>query len=528
MKHPEWKIHGEDTLAAYLPDDDFKGVLEKRMAVPPDHLAVFIRDGQIVEAAQGMHLSVGGLWQSMKNMIGGKHAMRMLIADLKPFPINATMAGFSKDKVEISAEIAIEFQLNPEKPLEVMGLVANNRTLTRADVYERVQPHLKERILLAELVQHQAEQLRANSGLQDRIQAEIMKEVERVVGDLGLMVRAVSVNWGTNDDERQAIEQRRVEREDRWEEFQHRRTKRELERQHEVTVFRLETDLDLEKVKAANENELEKMLLGQSIELRDARDAGDRLKELKDLQHELELSNTRRLARYDERIGDESNQLEVKKLEIERKKLEIEFQADERKMQLQLVKLEREMEIDLQSREDAADLKKLGDLADLDERKRAAAHARAKDEFQAKHEAKLAEQRQMSDAEIARLSTQAAMSPEQLLAIQAGLSPAVANVFAERAKADAATGKEREALLRELVEMSKEGKTQSEEQARAMFDKAIDRLADVGAAAAGNPGRVGGSGSGAAGGPASECPECHHQVPHSDRFCKNCGHKMRT
>ena len=168
MAHPEWKIHGGETLAAYLPETELRGILEKRIAVPPDHAALLIRDGALVDALIGAQFSVGGLWQSLKGLIGGPHALRLLVADLKPFPVLVPLEGFTMDHVEIEAELAFELQLNPEKPTDIMGLVRDGRSVTRTDVFERVRPHLQERVLFHELVQHDAEHLRANR-LYDRL-----------------------------------------------------------------------------------------------------------------------------------------------------------------------------------------------------------------------------------------------------------------------------------------------------------------------------------------------------------------------
>ncbi|MBM4063079.1 MAG: hypothetical protein FJ265_18580, partial [Planctomycetes bacterium] len=115
MVYPDWKIHGDETLAAYLPDKEFKGILEKRIAIPPDCAALLIRDGQLVQAMHGGNFSVGGLWQGLKNLLGGSHALRLLVADLKPFQMLTGLEGFTKDRVAVRAEIAFELQLNPER-----------------------------------------------------------------------------------------------------------------------------------------------------------------------------------------------------------------------------------------------------------------------------------------------------------------------------------------------------------------------------------------------------------------------------
>jgi hypothetical protein len=521
MAYPDWKLHGDETLAAYLPDKEFKGILEKRIAVPPDCAALLIRDGQLVQALHGGNFSVGGLWQSLKNLVGGSHALRLLVADLKPFQLMTGLEGFTKDRVAIQAEVAFELQLDPEKLSNILGLVANGRSLVKADVLARIAPHLRERVFVHELVQHDAGALRANRGLQDRFQADAMREVERIAGDLGLLVRAVSVNWALNADEAQQMQLRNLRRAEELREFDYERARRELERETGATTFRLHTELDIAKVKAAGEAELGQLLARNQLDLADVRATGERIAERKALQHELELAKDRRLSGYDARLGDETNELERKKIEIEKKRLEIAFSAEARRLDLELKKLEQMAELEVAGAGHELQMRKLGELQDLELKKTQALHGLDKDKFLTQHQAELQAKEQARKAEIERMQLQAAMTPDQILAIQAGLSPAIAAVFAEKAKAG---GVEREALLREMLAMSKEAKVESAAQAEAMFTRAVDRLAQVGAAKVGAD--LPGGPWPVAGG--SECPKCHFKVPVGDRFCKNCGHQMRT
>ncbi|MCU0727145.1 MAG: hypothetical protein MUE73_15390 [Planctomycetes bacterium] len=492
MAYPDWKIHGDDTLAAYLPEREFRGILEKRITIPPDLAAILIRDGKLVDAFLGANFSVGGLWQRLKELFGGKHSLRLLVVDLKPFPLTAAIEAFTRDHVPITAELALEFQLNPEKPVDVMGLVADGRSLTKSEVFERVRPHLEERVLLHELTQHDAADLRANRGLQDRIQAEIMKEVSRVAGSLGLLARLASVNFGLTADEAAAIERRKLEREEAAKDFEHQRLRRELEREAQTTVFRLETQFDAAKVKAMTEAELSRLLLENQLSLSDARDTGARIAERKALAHEIEVAKERRLASYDQRLGDEENELSRTKLTVARKRVELEFAKESRLMELEISRLEEQQRTELQR-------DKIRGIQELEKDRERHRHELDKDEFRTKQE-----------AELEKLRLQAAMDPDQILAIQAGLSPDVARIFAERARA----GGDREALLREMLD--RQG---------GMFDKAVEGMTRVGAAVTGH-----GAGAGPAGsaGGTVECPACHHAVPVSDRFCRNCGEKLRS
>jgi len=525
MPYVDWKIHGDETLAAYLPDKEFTGLLEKRIAVAPDHIAILIRDGQLVQAFPGAHFSVGGIWQRMKEFVGGSHALRLLVGDLKPFQVTAGLEGFSRDHVEIRAELALEMQLNPEKPVDIMGLVANGRSLTKSDVYNRIRPHLQERIFANELVQHGAADLRGNTGLQDRIQSSIMKEVERIAGDMGLMVRSASTNWAKNEDEAQAIKIRGLEREDEFRDFEYERKRREIDREAETTIFRIRSDIGIEKARKVGEAELEQLILSNKLALEDARATGQRIQDRKQLQHELEVAKEKRLDAYDTRIRDEENELERKKIELERKKLENAFAVDTRKLELELRKLEQMQELEVAGAGQDLQVKKLRDLQDLEMQKTGRMHDLSKDEYLTKHAAEMEAREQAARAELDKMKLQAGLSPDQILAIQAGASPEIAKVFAEKARS---AGVDKEALLREMLEMSKQSKVESAAQAQAMFDRAVDRLAQVGSSmgAAVGGAVVEGATPLATGG--AECPKCHFRVPPGDRFCKNCGHQMRT
>lgn len=520
----DWKIHGDDTLAAYLSEDAFRSLLAKRIAVAPDNAAILIRDGQIVGAYQGAHFSVGGLWQSLKDVIGGKHAIRLLVADLKPFPIVAAANGVTKDSIEVAAEVALELALHPDRPVDIVGLVSNGRSLTRSDVWERIRPHLSERVFTHELALHDAKELRANRGLQDRIQAEFMKETERVLGDLGLLVRAVSVNWALDPEEAQAVAKRTLEREDAMRDFQLERVRREIEREAKTTIFRLETDLDVTRVRAASESELAQLVLSNELALGEARATGVRAEERRSLQHELELAQTRRLDQFQTRIGEETNELERKRIELERRRLELAFESERRRQEAELRKLEQLSELEVAGAGQDLQTKRLHDLQTLELERERERHTLSKEEFLAKHGADMDRRMQQDQTELERMRLQAGMSPDQILAIQAGFSPEVARVFAEKAKA---AGGDREALLREMIDLGREARVESAEQAQKMFEQAVDRLAQVGSAAA-SGGTARSEKKSAPERDTTECPKCHHPVPTSDRFCKTCGNQMRT
>ena len=91
-------LSDDSLLAEYVALDKFKGVLEQRLAVGPDTLAMLIRDGQIAEASAGAHFAIGGVWRTIKDAIAGRHALRLLIADLKPFQLTTSATALTDSR----------------------------------------------------------------------------------------------------------------------------------------------------------------------------------------------------------------------------------------------------------------------------------------------------------------------------------------------------------------------------------------------------------------------------------------------
>lgn len=555
MSYVDWKSHGDETVAAYLPEAELKGVLEKRIAVSPDCAAIVIRDGKVVSALKGAHLSVGGLWQSLKELIGGKHALRVLIADLKPFQKTATLSGFTRDKVEVQAELVLELALNPEKPADIMGLVTVGTAVLRDDIVDRILPLVSERVLLNELMSHDAKELRANNGLQDRIQAQLMREVERVVGDMGLLVRSSSVNFARNEEEQQAIDLRARERAERMVQAGFERAQRDVQRESAGTILRLETTQDVERLKRMNEGQLAELVQSNQLRLADNRTAAMRLEQHRQLMHELESAQARRDAAYKDRIASTSNERDAQRITLDQRRDAMAFDAERRRQDVELKRIETLADLELRKAGQLQDLdvraqtelqgldikkrtdfqgldvadrahdvnyRKLSDLQKLELERERALRGLNKEDFATQHSAEMERRMQQTQAEYDKLKLQSSMSPDVLLAIQAGASPHVAQVFAEKAKA---MGTEKEALLREMMALQRNSKVESDAQARDMFDRAVDSLAKVGAARMKD-----GRGAEAAGDDddTTECPKCHHKVAVAARFCRNCGHQMRV
>lgn len=515
-------------LAEFMRESEFKAFFEKRFAVPPEFAALLFKNGQLIDAYKGGHFSVGGLVNQLKSIIGGSTHVSMLIADLKPFQMQTRIDAKSRDNVDLAGVVTLELQVNPDKPENILGMMhgvdrvpgdANElgrKALAKADVLARLRPHLSDRVFEATLGRMDASEIRGNIGLQDKVQAEIMKECERVLGDLGLMVRNASVEWAQNAEE--AAEQARADalRQQDEIDFQIEMAKRQAERVNDTTVFELKSNLDLEKLKHASEEELRHMALNSEIEFIDAREAGKRRQELEEIDHQIAVLDKERKAAFNNSLANAKNAIEIKELEKRQLKIDLEMEAMRGSQIAEGVKsgLLTEIEIDgLRQKQQREHIAGLQEIELRGEKVRS--------------EIKRLEAKEAAEQRLAELKLKGNLTPEQLLALDAGMSPNVAMVLVEQAKAAAAQSSDKEALMRELIEAAQAGQIRTETQAREMFKMGMDGAVGVAA----------GAGGGSAPAPAAaaqteetmiECPKCSTPAKATARFCLKCGHKLRT
>ena len=313
-------------LAEFVRESELKSFFEKRFAAPPDLAALLFRNGQLIDTYAGAHFSIGGLVNAIKGAVGGDTHIAIMLADLKPFQLKLPIDAVSKDNVRISGVATLELQLNPDKPSNILGLMGgvsrrekaekkgkstssasqlpSRRALTRNDVLERIAPHFTDRIIEAVVGRMNAVDIRGETGLQDKIQADMMKEAERICGDLGVLVRAASVTWAMNDAEREAFDRAKLAREQDALDYQLDLLQREVARQADATEFTIKTQLDLAKLESASEDELAHMVLQSEIEFLDAREMATRRQEMQVLAHEIEILRTESAARMKNNLSE--------------------------------------------------------------------------------------------------------------------------------------------------------------------------------------------------------------------------------
>ena len=569
---------GDDAvLGEYADIEKFRGFAGQRLGIGPDLLALLIRDGRIVEAAHGAHIAIGGFWRGIKDALFGQHALRLLLVDLKPFPLTANFEALTRDGSKVAGELVIEMQVDPAKPANILGLMKERRAVAKQEVLARLLPHLGDRVLQEAVRRVAALDLRGNTALQNKVQAEVMTEVERLAGDLGLVARAASLSWAFNEDEIAAMEARGKTRAREAAELDAQILNRAVAREGESTVLKLQTDLDIEKLRQSSDAELRRMVLDDEIKFLDARSTGVRIAEMTTLRHELDLANVQRLdglaveigavqhaaelsrqrgaqlaaerANVDAgrlagqagEVGDVDHQIALAK---RRGELETAQQANQTSglaFQIAQSKLNRELGVvnrDIEETDHRHKLllqkltrqQQLEDITDLADRNAGAAERTFAAERARLEAMQTLEQQRLdneSRRELARIAALSGMPVDHVMAITAQVSPAVANILVEQVRANAAAGADRERMLREMVQMATDRGLATEAQAREFFALGMQGTAGVAQG-------VGGVVAGAMGMPAQAppakiaCKNCGAQVPAHLAKCPRCQHDMRA
>lgn len=540
-------------LAEFVRQSQLKTILEKRFAAPADLGAILFRDGAIVDGYKGTQFSIGGVWENLKGVIGGSHHYEIMLVDLKPFTATIPVRGMSKDNVEIVGEATFEMQINPDMPTNALGLMRGvtrnesdldeeggyaskgRKALLVGDVVTRIEPQFRERVFVSILSRHNADEIRGNRGMQDQIQADMMKEAERILGDLGVMARSATANFATNEVERQQFELARVKRDEEMKDHQLALLKRQAEREADSTAFVLSNELDLAKLERANDDELRLMVLDSETGFIDARETHARRQEMEALEHEAGLVLAENAAKTEIALGEISDATAKTEAKIAQTKVEQELTVLKDDFRLK----RQDIEDDARRKKEKEDAKHGADIKDIGRDTQAKDHDQKIGETQDYQKLAAANLERLNDIEIAKAKGEASvrmmeqeaesqntinqmmaagrLTPEQLAQYMPGVSESAAQVAIAKAQAESRNADE-------MIRMARELTSESRDHEHRMFDAGMKGGGAM-AAGLGGKGAAGGGGQDAA---SVECPNCKTVNSAKAKFCKSCGQQLRN
>jgi hypothetical protein len=490
-----------------------------------------------------------------------------MLADLKPFQVSMPLKAMSKDNVEIAGLVTLDLQLNPEKPGNILGLMGGvsrqerelkpgeeptgRKALSRFDVLERIRPHFTDRVIEAVIGRVYAEEIRGNVGLQDKVQADMMTLAERICGDIGIMVRSTSIEWAMNAVEREQFAKAEIERQQESLDYQLDLMKREVARQSESTKVKIEANVDLTKVQQASQDELAHMVLESEVRFIDARVGNERRQEMEALSHEISVLRVERAGRFENELAEAGQVIDLTKEKARLRVVEREIELLDVSHVAEMKKVGAFSDMEIQGAQErlGITLKKEGLNSELDVTERAQAIARAnlagvteieRQKFDADAERRIregdAQTRQTIDvreadtrARVEQLKVGAGMTPEQILAINAGIEPHVAEVLKEQARAQATAQHSSMEIMRQLIDEARSDREAERKQTLDVLKAGMTGASGVAHGAGGKYYDPTVEGGGETLSPTHvECPECGKVLPAKANFCTGCGHQMRT
>ena len=541
-------------LAEFVRQKQLKAFFEKRFAAPADLGAILFRDGAVIDGFKGTQFSVGGFWENVKGLIGGSHHYEILLVDLKPFQAVIPVRAMSKDNVEIVGEATFELQINPDKPTNALGLMrgvsrneqepedadsrasSGRKALTVPDVVARLEPQFRERIFGAVIGRHNAEEIRGNRGLQDQIQADMMKEAERILGDLGIIVRNATTNWAANEVERLEFERARIARAEEMKDYQLELLKRQVSREADSTAFMLNTTRDQTMLQQANSDELRRMVLDSEVDFIDAREAHARRQEFEALAHEAKIVIAENEAKTQIALGEISDETAKTEARVALTKAQQDLQVLEGDFRIKRAEIEADFKRTQQLKEaehqsDIGDIsrdtrRKDGDLEKDDARdwnKIAAENLARLNEIElakAKGESsiRIDEEEATAKNEIDKMLAAGRLTPEQLSQYMPGVSESAAQVAIARAQAESRNADD---MIRMVREITAEGREHEHRMVETGMQGGVGMAAGLG----GKDAKSGGTGSSDA---TVECPNCKTVNSAKAKFCKSCGQQLRN
>ncbi len=541
-------------LAEFVRQKQLKAFFEKRFAAPADLGAILFRDGAVIDGFKGTQFSIGGFWENVKGVIGGSHHYEILLVDLKPFQAVIPVRTMSKDNVEIVGEATFELQINPDKPTNALGLMrgvsrnekepddakdrasGGRKALTVPDVVARLEPQFRERIFGAAIGRHNAEEIRGNRGLQDQIQADMMKEAERILGDLGVIVRNATTNWAANEVERQEFERARIARAEEMKDYQLDLLKRQVSREADSTAFMLNTTRDQTMLQQANADEMRRMVLDSEVEFIDAREAHARRQEFEALHHEAGVVLAENEAKTKIALGEISDETAKAEARMSLTKAQQDLQVLEGDFRIKRA----EIEADFRRREGLRDTEHNAKVGDIERDNRRKDGKLDKDDAQdwnkiasdnlarlneielskaqGESSIRINEDEAAAKNEIDKMLAAGRLTPEQLSQYMPGVSESAAQVAIARAQAESSNADE---MLRMVREITAEGREHEHRMVETGMQGGVGMAAGLG-------GKGSGSGGAASSSATVECPNCKTVNPAKAKFCKSCGQQLRN
>ncbi|MCL0060683.1 zinc-ribbon domain-containing protein [Dehalococcoidia bacterium] len=525
---------GPNDFARRLEVSDVKGIFSKNITITSGTKAIVLQEGRFFGELPPGRYNVGGLISMIKNLNLAERATMILVDDAD-VGLNFNIGGL-RTRENFDAGVRGKVVLNIEEPiLFFQNLMKTREQILITDIEAMLRSELLN-ILQSKIKQYSFEELYGNLELKKEIEQDFRHHLGTTLSRSGLNLVYLSY-FDYDESYWEAIRRERGEyaRDEERETLADRRldlTRRMRERLTADKINELQNAEDLEKFlheldrgKVIQENEMVELKQIFEENRQDRAFARDLMLKRVEQRHALDMDAERRLH----------------ELEMERKSHELEMEQDREELDMGLKALR---DLKAAKREDVAgyqelEIERMQKEAELEEQRLKVRSAASDEALISMVEGKQADHL----TELARMKLATGLTDEQILALGARDSAAIAEAFKERYKSKSAEEimsiyedrlGDRDKMLKTIQEMADKGGDRIERLAA----KALEQMGTTASTRAqtggttvvtggqqGQPVIIGGTPSP----PAQEtkrvviCTGCNVELPVGTKFCTNCG-----
>lgn len=538
LSHGDAWSRSAEQIAVRLDQGRLQGILKTGFSVPEGSMAVLLKGGQVEEILSPGHHEVSTLREKLQNFLKNRQ-IEVILVNASDFELTFRVGKSGGDETpelasvrrlltKENADVAIDcsLRLRIERPeMFINGLLAGKHELRARALGDRCTEEVAQSLSHV-IREFSTSDLDGGEAVRTRVEQELEKQLRPWLGSLGItLVRLIGVRFDSKTLDRMRREDANLHELKAGEAFAKRLDTIQREGLTRETLRELfERRTDSEKLEMLAQLEEKDLLNQQNLDIvkrtivEEAEDqelARDFFKTRTQLLNQNELESIELAHRKGQ------TQLEI---EIGQLKEAAQREQDELDWDLARKIREEKSSLQIKEQEEQRRVEREDELARTDHRAQKISEMSARGP-----EALIAfmddASRAAMLAELQKTSVLKGMTEEQILAMSAGESSAVAEAFKERFRS---LGSGR---VEEMYEKMLHDQKGFSEQLQGMFGKALDSQssASTGVAAGAGPKDPGFMGVHVAGGAGGTliCPSCSTGNPASANHCVNCGHKLR-
>lgn len=255
-KPPDWRIHGLDTVAAFLDAEGIQGFFRRLLVARPGEFAVIVRNGRVEHVCTRERLSVGNFLHRIVKWFNLGPSIDILMVDASAFDLTFFVTARTADGQEIPSEFRLHVGVDQNNPALVLGAMRGRRALSRQDVYEAIRVDLEGKVLAPVVSRFNADDLRHLPKVSEEIRQSLIQVLDWVLADLGFRLLDASLSWGLSHEKLEEIARRKAEHEKALAETAAGQAKEERRRQHEYETIDLNYKAELAKQAALSAEEV--------------------------------------------------------------------------------------------------------------------------------------------------------------------------------------------------------------------------------------------------------------------------------